>query len=104
MEADQFSYEVTLDAAEEIDQAISHYEPQFSSGAADFLTAFDDTILRILKMPEAGKRRSSKDPDIRGQQLVAQKGNSSYAKKFPYLLIYKVYLAEKNSDLPAMAF
>ena len=104
MEADQFSYEVTLDAAEEIDQAISYYDLQFSSGAADFLTAFDDTILRILKMPEARKRRSSEDPDTRGQQLVAKKESSSYATKFPYLLIYKVYLAEKNSDLPTMAF
>lgn len=91
-----YHHELTFDAAEEIDSAISSYERQFSSGAADFLTAYDDTLQRILRMPEAGKRRSIKDPNIRGYQVRANHESSGYAKKFPYLLIYKVYEAEQK--------
>lgn len=35
-----YSYEITEEAAEEIDHAIEYFESQFTSGAADFLTAF----------------------------------------------------------------
>jgi hypothetical protein len=67
-----YSYELTVEAAAEVDAATSSYESEFSSGAADFLTAFDDTIKRILKMPFAGSRKSAKDPDIRAEKLEAQ--------------------------------
>ncbi len=50
-----YGYELTLDAAAEIDAAIQHYELQFSSGASDFLTAYDDTIERVLRMPQSGR-------------------------------------------------
>ena len=91
-----YDYELTLEAAQEIDKAVKKYEQKFSSGVADFLTAYDDTIERILKMPEAGGRRSKKDPDIRGRQLEADKGRKVYARKFPYLLLYKVYEADEK--------
>lgn len=79
-----YEYELTEEAATEIDNAIADYESKFSSGAADFLTAYDDTIARILKMPGSGKRRSSKDSNIRGHQLIADKGRRVYAKQFPF--------------------
>ncbi|MEZ4851528.1 MAG: type II toxin-antitoxin system RelE/ParE family toxin [Bacteroidia bacterium] len=91
-----YSYEITEEAAEEIDYAIEYFESQFTSGAADFLTAFDDTIEWILKMPESGQRRSEKDPDIRSRQVKADGGKSSYAKSFPYLLIYKVFTDDEK--------
>lgn len=91
-----YSYDITFEAAEEIDQAIFYYDLQFTTGAADFLTAYDDTIDRILRMPESGKRRSAKDTNIRGQQVLTNKGSRSYAKQFPYLLIYKVYESEQK--------
>lgn len=91
-----FRYELTYQVALEIDAAIEAYEQKFSSGAADFLTAFDDTIARMLKMPEAGKRRSVQDENIRGMLLEAEKDSRAYAKKFPFLLIYKVYPAEQK--------
>ena len=92
----EFTYEITQEAALEIDNAIFYYESQFTHGAADFLTAFDDSIEWILKNPEAGTRRSASDPDIRSRQLKASSRDTSYAKAFPYLLIYKVYLSEKK--------
>lgn len=55
-----YVYELTLDAAAEIDAAIQYYALRFSSGAADFLTAYDDTIERVLRMPQSGRRRSKK--------------------------------------------
>lgn len=58
-----YSYELTEEAASEIDNAILYFETQFSIGAADFLTAFDDTIEWILKMPSAGSIKSRKDPN-----------------------------------------
>ncbi|MEZ4825955.1 MAG: type II toxin-antitoxin system RelE/ParE family toxin [Bacteroidia bacterium] len=59
-----YIYEITEEAAKEIDHAVEYFESQFTSGAADFLTAFDDTIEGILTMPESGQRRSEQDPDI----------------------------------------
>ena len=91
-----YRYELTLDAAEEIDKAIYYYDSQFSTGGADFLSAFDDTIERLLKMPTIGRPMSSKDLGIRGLPLKAEKRPNRYAKKFPYMLIYKVYEAQEK--------
>jgi len=92
----QFEYELTEEAANEIDLAIQRYEDQFSSGAADFLSAYDDTLSAILHMPEAGKRKSKKDVNVRGRDLKSNPGSKSYAKQFPYQLLYKVYEAENK--------
>ena len=91
-----FSYELTEEAAIEIDHAVLYFETQFTSGAADFLTAYDDTIDWILKMPAAGSRRSEKDPAIRGRQIKSETRKGSYAKSFPYILIYKVYVENEK--------
>lgn len=91
-----YQYDITEEAAAEVDRAITYYQAQFSSGAADFLTAFDDTIARILRMPTAGRIRSDKDLNIRGHLLKAEAASQAYAKQFPYLLLYKVYESEQK--------
>lgn len=87
----EYQYDVTQTFASELDEAIQYYESEFTSGGADFLTVFDEVLELILRMPEAGKRVSSKDVDLRARRMRVTSSKGKYAKSFPYLIIYKVY-------------
>ena len=81
---------------EEIDETAAWYQSQFSTGAADFLLAIEDTLARIERFPYSGPKRSPQDPSIRGLPVKNTQAAAGQARRFPYLIVYQV---QENSQI-----